>query len=149
MGTSVTISGQNFSTTAGENTVTFLGAEGDDADNAAATVSAATTTSLTVTVPAAAKTIMRVCDGAAVISSQTFTVTTGDARAFATPEAKTHARMYPNPTSGQIRFVNLSAVDNYTYKLYSLVGMRGRLLRLKQRHMRVCILTLLRDRFDL
>ena len=56
VGTSVTISGHNFSTTAGENTVVFLGAEGDNADNAEATVSAATATSLTVTVPSGART---------------------------------------------------------------------------------------------
>ena len=51
MGASVTISGQNFSTTAAENTVTFLGDIDADADNVVATVSAATAISLTVSVP--------------------------------------------------------------------------------------------------
>ena len=78
VGATVTISGQNFSTTATDNTVTFLGAEGD-ADNAAATVStspAPTTTELTVTVPPAAKTgpISVMVGAAANTSSQDFTV---------------------------------------------------------------------------
>ena len=56
VGASVTISGQNFSTTAAENTVTFLGDIDADADNVVATVSAATAASLTVTVPPDAQT---------------------------------------------------------------------------------------------
>ena len=72
----VTISGQNFSTTAAENTVVFLGAEGD-ADNAAATVSAATATLLTVSVPSTAQTgkISVMVGTAADTSDASFTVT--------------------------------------------------------------------------
>ena len=55
VGATVTIRGRAFGATATDNTVVFLGAEGD-ADNAAATVSAATATSLTVTVPPNAQT---------------------------------------------------------------------------------------------
>ena len=55
VGETVTIRGRLFSTTAAENTVTFLGAEGD-ADNAEAMVSAATASSLVVTVPSGAMT---------------------------------------------------------------------------------------------
>ena len=77
VGTSVTISGQNFSTTAADNTVTFLGAEGDDNDNVVATVSAASTTSLTILVPSRARTgRISVAVGVQIGTSSTdFTVT--------------------------------------------------------------------------
>ena len=75
----VTITGTGFSTTATDNTVTFLGAEGD-ADNAEATVSAATAFSLTVTVPPAAQTgpISVMVGAVADTSSQDFTVLIGE-----------------------------------------------------------------------
>ena len=78
VGATVTIRGRLFSTTATDNTVTFIGAEGD-ADNAAAMVStspAATTTELTVTVPPNAQTgpISVMVGAAADTSSQDFTV---------------------------------------------------------------------------
>ena len=79
VGTTVTIRGKFFSTTAGENTVTFLGAEGDDTDNVEATVStspAPTAASLTVTAPPDAQTgpISVMVGTAADTSSQDFTV---------------------------------------------------------------------------
>ena len=76
VGASVTISGQNFSTTATDNTVTFLGAEGDDNDNVVATVSAATATLLTVTVPPDAQTgkISVMVGAAADTSDMSFSV---------------------------------------------------------------------------
>ena len=60
--------------------LSFLGAEGDDADNRSATVSAATATELTVTVPPAAQTgpISVMVGTAADTSSQDFTVLIGE-----------------------------------------------------------------------
>ena len=76
VGEAVMITGTGFSTTATENTVVFLGAEGD-ADNAAATVSAATAASLTVSVPSTAQTgkISVMVGTAADTSAASFTVT--------------------------------------------------------------------------
>ena len=73
--TIMTITGTSFSTTAADNTVTFLGAEGA-ADNVVATVSAATTTSLTVTVPVGAMTgkIQVAVSGEMATSTDDFTV---------------------------------------------------------------------------
>ena len=76
VGATVTISGQNFSTTATDNTVTFLG-EAADADNAVVmTVSAATATELTVTVPSSAMTgkIQVAVNSVVAVSSDDFTV---------------------------------------------------------------------------
>ena len=76
VGATVTISGQNFSTTATDNTVTFLG-EAADADNAVVmTVSAATATELTVTVPSSAVTgkIQVAVNSVMAVSSDDFTV---------------------------------------------------------------------------
>ena len=76
VGTTVTITGTDFSTTAGDNTVTFLGNIDADADNAEATVSAATATLLTVTVPPDAQTgkISVMVGTAADTSAASFTV---------------------------------------------------------------------------
>ncbi|MCB0633418.1 MAG: DUF3500 domain-containing protein [Saprospiraceae bacterium] len=70
VGTTVTITGTNFSTTASENTVSFNGTE--------ATVSAATATTLTVTVPDGATSgyITVTVDGSTATSESEFTVTT-------------------------------------------------------------------------
>lgn len=70
VGTTVIITGTNFSTTAASNTVTFNGV--------VATVSAATATQLTVTVPSGATTgkIVVTVDGVSVTSTSDFTVTT-------------------------------------------------------------------------
>ena len=76
----VMITGTGFSATATDNTVVFLGAEGNDADNAAATVSispAPTATSLSVSVPSTAQTgkISVMVGTAADTSAASFTVT--------------------------------------------------------------------------
>ena len=76
VGATVTITGTGFSTTATDNTVTFLG-EAADADNAVVmTVSAATATELTVTVPSGAVTgrISVTVGGQTATSSTDFTV---------------------------------------------------------------------------
>ena len=75
VGATVTIRGNAFGATATDNTVVFLGAAAD-ADNRSATVSAATASSLTVTVPTAAQTgpISVMVGAAADTSSQDYTV---------------------------------------------------------------------------
>ena len=129
VGTSVTISGQNFSTTAAENTVTFLGDINDNSDNQQATVSAATTTSLTVRVTTGAKTgkISVMVGTAADTSDASFTVTgtTPEPAAFSVPlSSEGDVRVYPNPTSGQLHFKGLLAGGRYVCDLYSLVGQK-------------------------
>ena len=78
VGETVMITGTGFSATATDNTVVFLGAEGDDADNVMATVSAATATSLTVSVPTDAQTgkISVMVSGQTGTSNTDFTVRT-------------------------------------------------------------------------
>ena len=76
VGATVMITGTGFSTTAAENTVTFLG-EAGDVDNAVVmTVSAATATELTVTVPSSAVTgkIQVAVNSVMAVSSDDFTV---------------------------------------------------------------------------
>ena len=76
VGATVMITGTGFSTTAADNTVTFLGAAGA-ADNAVVmTVSAATATELTVTVPSSAVTgqIQVEVNSVVAVSSDDFTV---------------------------------------------------------------------------
>ena len=79
VGATVTITGTGFSTTAADNTVVFLGAAAD-ADNRSATVSAATASSLTVTVPSGAMTgkISVMVGTVADTSSQDYTVVIGE-----------------------------------------------------------------------
>ena len=81
VGATVMITGSGFSTTATDNTVVFLGAEGGEADNEEATVSAAIATSLTVSVPTDAKTgKISVMVGTAVDTSDaSFAVSVGPA----------------------------------------------------------------------
>ena len=97
VGEAVMITGTGFSTTATENTVVFLGAEGD-ADNAAATVSAATAASLTVSVPSTAQTgkISVMVGTAADTSAASFTVT-GTTPAPAAPVVSSFS-----PTEGEV-----------------------------------------------
>ena len=79
VGATVTIIGRSFGATATDNTVVFLGAAAD-ADNRSATVSAATATSLTVSVPTAAQTgpISVMVGAVADTSSQDYTVLIGE-----------------------------------------------------------------------
>ena len=50
--------------------------------------------------------------------------TTGgsDGATFSVPEAQDNLRVYPNPSSGWVRFAGLSATRSYLYKVYTLVG---------------------------
>ena len=84
VGMNVTISGQNFGATEGENEVTFLGAENDPSDDKVAVVSTASTTQLVVEVPEDAMTgkIRVMVDGQTTTSSQTFTILVEDALAI-------------------------------------------------------------------
>ena len=45
-----------------------------------------------------------------------------DGSPFSVPGAEGAIRVYPNPTSGKVRFEGLSATRSYRYKVYSLVG---------------------------
>ena len=123
VGASVTIRGQNFSDTPTENTVTFGG-------GAVAMPSVASTTSLTVQVPEGAQTgrISVKVGGRIAVSGQRLTVEAG---IFSTTASEGEIRVYPNPTSGELYFVNLSHNSTYMYKLYSLLGqeMRSDVLR--------------------
>ena len=81
----------------------------------------ATDTFLKVKVPTGAKPgniSVRVNDQTAV-SGQTFTVLAG---IFSQPSLSEEIGVYPNPTSGELRFTNLSSTHAYVYKLYSIVG---------------------------
>ena len=109
------ITGTGFSATATDNTVVFLGAEGNDADNAEATVStspAPTATSLSVSVPSTAQTgkISVMVGTAADTSAASFTVT-GTTPAPAAPVVSSFS-----PTEGvvdtevTITGVNFSAI---------------------------------------
>lgn len=81
IGTTVTITGTNFSMTPADNTVQFNGAT--------ATVSASTATSITVTVPSGATTgkITVTVGGKTATSATNFTVTTGPSITFTTQPA--------------------------------------------------------------
>ena len=130
VGATVMITGTGFSTTAGENTVTFLGAEGDDNDNVVATAStspAPTATSLTVSVPTDAQTgkISVMVGTAADTSGASFTVTgTTPVSPFSVPlSSEGDVRLYPNPTSGYLHFTSKLNTGT-SYKIYALVGKR-------------------------
>ena len=117
VGTSVTITGENFSETPSENTVRF-------GSVMAAAPTSASTTSLTVAVPDHAVTgrISVIVGGQTATSSINFTVPgTTPVSPFSVLMEKA-LRAYPNPASRRIRFANLSADRSYTYKIYSLVG---------------------------
>ena len=94
VGATVTIRGRLFSATVTDNAVVFLGAEGDETDNVMATVSAATASSLTVSVPPAAQTgkISVMVGAAADTSEMSFSVLDPDVLAITGI----------NPTSGPV-----------------------------------------------
>ena len=46
----------------------------------------------------------------------------GDMSTFNVPKAEASPNLYPNPTSGEVRFLGLSVARSYVYKVYSLVG---------------------------
>ena len=41
---------------------------------------------------------------------------------FSVPEIEKGLRVYPNPTSGEVRFTGCSETQSYRYKIYTLVG---------------------------
>lgn len=108
-GTTVTITGANFSATAANNAVSFNGS--------AATVTSATATQLTVTVPAAATTgavSVTTADGA-VASATNFTVTTsGGAASLAMFAGDISATGSQDGTGAAARFYNPSGVATDT-----------------------------------
>ena len=117
--TKVTITGSNFSTTPSENTVTF-------GVNVKAVLIESSETSIKARVPDGAKTgpIRVAVNGQTAVSNAYFTVR-GDAPCtnpfFNVLGAEGgELRVFPNPTSDQVRVIGLSATG--TYKVYSLVG---------------------------
>ena len=124
VGEAVMITGTGFSTTAAENTVVFLGAEGD-ADNAAATVSAATAASLTVSVPSTAQTgkISVMVGTSADTSDASFTVTgttpaapvvssfSPSEGAVDTEVTITGVNFSATPSANEVRFGGVMAAD--------------------------------------
>ena len=121
-GSEVMITGENFSTTPTENTVTFGG-------DVTATPSAATATSLTVQVPSGARTgpIKVTVDGHTGTSAATFTVPGTEPvpppnpnDILNVPEAE-GVRVYPNPASQEVRLTNLPTAA-HAYRIYSLAG---------------------------
>ena len=125
VGDMVTITGTGFSSTTTDNTVTFIGTA-SNGDEKQADVSTAGTTTLVVTVPTEAVTglIQVKVNGQTFTSSQIFEVVKDDPAdpTFSVPEVEGVVRVYPNPTSGEIRFTSLSSTGTYAYKVYSLLG---------------------------
>ena len=119
VGTSVTITGQNFSATPADNVVAF-----NDVD--AATPTDVSTTSLTVLVPASATTgPISVTVGDQKGTSDTDFTITSTAQPDDTPfglDASERIGLYPNPSFGEVRFTGLLSARRYTYKISSLVG---------------------------
>ena len=121
VGTTVTITGDNFSGMPLENEVGFGGVMAEDPTSAS-------TTSLTVRVPSGARTgrVSVAVGGQTGTSSEDFTVTgTTPVSPFSVPlSSEGDVRLYPNPTSGQLHFKGLLAGGRYVCDLYSLVGQK-------------------------
>ena len=118
VGTSVTITGLNFSATANENIVKFGGIR-------AAAPTVASAISLTVEVPTGARTgrISVEVGGQTGTSGTNFTVPgTEPEPVFFGLDASDRIGLYPNPSSGEVRFTGLLPARRYTYKISSLVG---------------------------
>ena len=121
VGTTVTITGENFSDMPSENEVGFGGVMAEDPTSAS-------TTSLTVRVPSGARTgrVSVAVGGQTGTSSEDFTVTgTTPVSPFSVPlSSERDVRVYPNPTSGQLHFKGLLAGGRYVCDLYSLVAQK-------------------------
>jgi hypothetical protein len=118
VGAAVIITGTDFSTIISNNRVTFDGTE--------ATVTAATSTSLTVTVPAGANTgkisIQSGCN--IVTTSDNFTITILNTNTF----LKNKVNIYPNPTKGTI---TIASVENTTIDKIEIVDFLGKIVSVK------------------
>ena len=106
VGTMVTIEGQSFGATPGDNTVTFLGDDGDNADDRVATVNTASTTELVVEVPVDAITglIQVEANGATAVSASDFTVK---------PEL---------PNNGDLSLIDITTLEQLDAMRYDLNG---------------------------
>ena len=117
----MTITGQNFGATPAANIVTFLGDETDDMDDVdvmTEDVTVISDTELEVIVPEGALTgPIEVRVGSERATSQTFTV-----EPLGVSGAEGGLRAYPNPASGSVRLVGLSASRTYTCTIYTLAG---------------------------
>ena len=118
VGAAVIITGTDFSTIISNNRVTFDGTE--------ATVTAATSTSLAVTVPAGANTgkisIQSGCN--IVTTSDNFTITILNTNTF----LKNKVNIYPNPTKGTI---TIASVENTTIDKIEIVDFLGKIVSVK------------------
>jgi len=118
VGAAVIITGTDFSTIISNNRVTFDGTE--------ATVTAATSTSLTVTVPAGANTgkisIQSGCN--IVTTTDNFTITILNTNTF----LKNKVNIYPNPTKGTI---TIASVENTTIDKIEIVDFLGKIVSVK------------------
>ena len=126
VGDMIKISGLGFSTTPSENEVVFNGDAINQTDNVETTPLVADATFLDVEVPEGAKTgpISVKIGGSIAVSGQIFTVTDGTdpSSPFSTTTSESTISVYPNPTSAELYFVNLSHNSTYIYKIYSLLG---------------------------
>ena len=121
VGDMIKISGLGFSTTPSENEVVFNGDAINQTDNVETTPLVADATFLDVEVPSGAKTgpISVKIGGSIAVSGQIFTVEAG---IFSTTISEGEIRVYPNPATEELHFVNLSHNSTYIYKIYSLSG---------------------------
>jgi hypothetical protein len=114
----VIITGTDFSTIISNNRVTFDGTE--------ATVTAATSTSLTVTVPAGANTgKISIHSGCNIVTTtDNFTITILNTNTF----LKNKVNIYPNPTKGTI---TIASVENTTIDKIEIVDFLGKIVSVK------------------
>ena len=127
VGTTVTITGTNFSATKANNTVTFLGGDGDT-DDKVATVTEASPTQLTITVPPDAQTgniEVSVTGASQAAESPSFTVTMPTMSAsytitFAsTWSATTHPTNFPSSSSPHYSPL-IGAVHNNQFEMWAV-----------------------------
>ena len=60
--------------------------------------------------------------GTGIYSSIVSATTTANTATLRALELDKTLRLYPNPSSGEVRFIGLSATQRYAYKVYSLLG---------------------------
>jgi hypothetical protein len=118
VGATVTIIGTDFSTIVSNNSVSFNGIE--------ATVTEATSTSLTVTLPTGATTgKISIQSGCNIVSTtDDFTITSLNTITF----LKNIVNIYPNPTSG---IISISSIDNSPVDKIEIVDVLGKIVSVK------------------
>ena len=126
VGDPIKIAGTGFSTTVREDSISFGGTTYVVANNFIDDTRPGidpTIDTLVVNVPTYAQTgeiMVKVLDGQPATSLGVFEVLSTPS--LSAPRVKSVIRVYPNPTSGELRFTNLSTTNTYAYKAYSLLG---------------------------